>query len=283
MEQYWGKYFEGVYRMKNIIKKIGCSILYKTGLVRLASFDTRILAFHTVNPKYFEKQMKYLIKNYNVVPLSQVFSKNKKKVVLTFDDGYKNNLKYAYPVLKKYNIPATLFITKKFIDKNTFSWWDRLEYSGKREDLGYLKHEQPDEIEKEVFELTGSKEADHKPSKYDFMSWKDIKKIKDVFEIGNHTLTHPILTNISLKEAKKEILESKKKIEKKLGKKITSFAYPNGNYNENLMKIVEKSGCKYAVTYSKGKNTLMKRFCLHRRGINVKDDLAIFATKVAGL
>ena len=60
--------------MKNMIKKIGSNLIYRTGLFKLASFDTKILAFHTVNPKYFEKQIKHLVKYYNVISLSKIFS-----------------------------------------------------------------------------------------------------------------------------------------------------------------------------------------------------------------
>ena len=269
--------------MKNLIKKLGSQAIHKSRIFKLASFDTRILAFHTVNPKYFEKQIKHLVKHYKVVPLSEVFSNNKNAVALTFDDGYKNNIEYAYPILKKYNVPATVFIIYDFIDSNTFAWWDRLEFSGKNADFKKLKNMHPDEIEREIYKLTGLRKNDKKPAKYNFMNWNEISKIMDVFEIGSHTITHSILTNISLDEAKKEIFGSKKKIGEKLGKKVTSFAYPNGNYNEDLTKLVSEAGYNYAVIYEKGKNTEANRYALHRRGINVNDDLAIFATKVAGV
>ena len=269
--------------MKKIIKKLGSKLIFKSGLSKLVSFDTKILAFHTVNPNCFEQQIKHLVKYYKIIPLSEIFSKNKKSIILTFDDGYKNNLEYAYPILKKYKVPATLFIACDFIDKNLFAWWDRLEHSRKKINLKFLKNNSPEEIEKNIVELTGFKINAKKPSEYDFMNWKDVKKITDVFEIGSHTLTHPILTNIPLREAEKEILESKKKIEKKLGKQIVSFAYPNGDHNDSLIGLVAKSGYDYAVIYDKGKNTSANRFNLHRRGINVNDDLPIFATKVAGV
>ena len=267
--------------MKSMIKKIGSNLIYRTGLFKLVSFNTKILAFHTVNPKYFEQQIVHLVRNYDVIPLNKIFSKNKNAVVLTFDDGYKNNLKFAYPILQKYNLPATLFITYDFIDKNVFTWWDRLEYSGKKVNVKKLKSLHPNEIEKEVFNITSLNKNSKKSSQYDFMNWNDIKKISDVFEIGSHTLTHPILPTISLKEAQKEIFESKKEIEKRIGKKISSFAYPNGNYNRDLIKSVKKAGYNYAVIYEKGNNTIRDRLNLHRIGINVRDDTVIFAIKVA--
>jgi peptidoglycan/xylan/chitin deacetylase (PgdA/CDA1 family) len=116
------------------------------------------------------------------------------------------------------------------------------------------------------------------------MDWDDLKNIEDVFEIGGHTITHPILTNISIEEAGKEILASQVELEKKLGHSIASFAYPNGNYNESLMKVVQESGFKNSVTYEQGNNnSSTNNYALFRRGINYNDNLDIFKAKIGGL
>lgn len=269
--------------MKELIKKAVSGFLYNSNLFRLSPPKTRILAFHRVNPKYFEKQVLHMVKNYKIIPLNKIFSSNNKSVAVTFDDGYKNNLEYAYPVLKKYNVPATIFIVYDFIDKNLFTWWDRIEFSRKDFYVNKLKNLAPEEIEEKVVDLTGLKISDKKPVEYDFMSWNEIKRISDVFEIGSHTLTHPILTNIPLKDAENEIYESKKRIQDKIGKKVISFAYPNGNYNEDIMKLVSKSGYEYAAIYKKGNNKPSDVLNLFRRGININDNLEVFATKVAGV
>src|SRR3989344_8588294 len=192
--------------MKKLIKNFACGILYSLGVPKAMNFNTRIIAFHTVNPDYFESQMEYLKKNYNVVTLQEAIKDmSKKQVAITFDDGYKNNYLYAYPVLKKLKLKATVFVTYDFISKDTFTWWDRLECSNKKYNLKYLKKKNPEAIEREVYSITNLKCTDKKPLEYKFMVWEDLKKIKDVFEVGSHTLSHPILTNVSLKEAEKEI------------------------------------------------------------------------------
>lgn len=268
--------------MKQLIKKIGSGIIHKSGLYRLGPFNTRILAFHMVNPKYFERQVKHLVKHYDVIPLNEISPENKNKVVLTFDDGYRNNFEFAYPILKKYNLQATIFIVYEFIDKNVFAWWDRIEYAKVKANLENIKKLNNEEIEKNVYGLTRLGQNSKKPPEYNFMSWEEIKRISDVFEIGSHTLTHPILTNIPLEVAKKEILQSKRKIEEKIGKEVMSFAYPNGSYNEQLMNTIRESGYMYAVIYEKGNIKNPNNFKLYRRGININDDLNVFAAKVAG-
>lgn len=88
--------------------------------------------------------------------------------------------------------------------------------------------------------------------KEDLLTDKEIVELSKDFEIGAHTITHPRLTKISLEEAKKEIVDSKKYLEKLLGKEIKSFCYPGGDYNKEIRALVEEAGFKYART--------MKRF-----------------------
>ena len=88
----------------------------------------------TISPDIFAKQIKYLHDHkYNVIPLEEAVSyiQQKKKppartVAITFDDGYENNYKYVYPVLKQYHIPATIFIITDFVGRKDFMNWDEI-------------------------------------------------------------------------------------------------------------------------------------------------------------
>ncbi|MFA5146142.1 MAG: polysaccharide deacetylase family protein [Candidatus Omnitrophota bacterium] len=88
----------------------------------------------TISPEIFEKQMKYLRdKRYNVVPIEEAVSlMNGEKrppantVAITFDDGYKNNYNYAYPILKKYGIPAAIFVVTGLVGEENFMDWDEV-------------------------------------------------------------------------------------------------------------------------------------------------------------
>ncbi|MEX0616720.1 MAG: polysaccharide deacetylase family protein [Candidatus Woykebacteria bacterium] len=84
--------------------------------------------------------------------------------------------------------------------------------------------------------------------KKDLLSNRDILNISKDFEIGAHTLTHPHLTKISLKEAEEEIIESKEYLEKIISKKVHSFCYPYGDFDSNVKKLVESAGFKIART-----------------------------------
>ena len=80
-----------------------------------------------VNPLAFEQQIKYLKDNFDILRFEDDWKNVKKKsIVITFDDGYVDNFKYAVPILEKYNVPATIFISTDNIGKPDQFWWDEL-------------------------------------------------------------------------------------------------------------------------------------------------------------
>ena len=144
-------------RFKQIIKLVLSVVLYYTGTVSLYRHlimrnRAVILMYHrvtnslnsiidyssdgmTVTYKVFEKQMKYLSRNYNVVSLNQLLSylireedMPKRLCVITFDDGWKEVYDYAYPVLKKFRLPATIFLTTNHVEEKNWFWEERLKY-----------------------------------------------------------------------------------------------------------------------------------------------------------
>lgn len=90
--------------------------------------DPQLLA---VKPSRFEEQMSRLKDEYEVIPLSNVLDRGhrskKVRVAITFDDGYEDNLRFAEPILKKYDLPATIFVTAGVMGTNKEFWWDELE------------------------------------------------------------------------------------------------------------------------------------------------------------
>jgi peptidoglycan/xylan/chitin deacetylase (PgdA/CDA1 family) len=89
---------------------------------------------------------------------------------------------------------------------------------------------------------------DHEYKKEDLLSKNEIKSLAKDFEIGAHTMTHPHLSKISLESADYEIRESKKYLEKVIGREVTSFCYPYGDYNQNVAELVSKYNFKLART-----------------------------------
>jgi len=129
-------------------------------------------------------------------------------VSLTFDDGFEDNYTYAFDLIRKYNIPAIFFITTDYVGK-----------IDQKSDLPYMSWEQVIEI------------AAH-----------------PLCTIGSHSVTHREFTTLSDEEAKRELIDSKKIIEDKIGKKITSFAFPKGSYSERDVMLLQTTGYNSAFT-----------------------------------
>lgn len=173
-----------------------------------------------VTPENFTKQMEYIKKNgYEVITLDQLVAaiKNKKplkrnKVVITFDDGYKDNFEYAYPVLKKLDFPATIFLVTGLIGQN-FS-------SSKKEFMSW----------EEIITMSRNK-----------VSFGGHTK--------THLYLGTILNE---KLALEEISGSKKAIEEKIGMPVNYFCYPSGAFNAKVKELVALSGYKGACSTNRG-------------------------------
>jgi len=181
-----------------------------------------------VSIKNFEKQIAYLAKlNYTSYTLSQAIEEkerlNDKSVVITFDDGYRDNFTNAFPILKKYNFKATIFVIVNRFD-NDWSVHRKVKNSN---------------IVNKIEKLTDS----------------DIKELLDSgnIEIGAHTINHKNFKNISQDEKRVEIVESKKALEERFNISCKTFSYPFGIYDDKDEKLVEDIGFIGAVTTQKRK------------------------------
>jgi len=164
-----------------------------------------------------------------------------KTVAITFDDGYKDNYTYVFPILKKYNLPATMFI---------------------------------------IVNEVGRPQNDR-------LSWDEIKAMQDsgIITFGSHAIGPEPLTKIkSEEEVKRQIFDSKKILEEKLGRKINAFSYPEGRFNDFIRRLVIEAGYKLAVATNPGKNYpsddifVLKRLRISERSSN----MFIFAIKTSG-
>ncbi len=184
-----------------------------------AGMDRRLF----VSPALFERQMRFLVKGkYHFASIDELMaylnnklSLPRKSVMITFDDGYEDNFEKALPILRKYGLPATIFLTTNFIGKKML--WNKAETN--------------------------------------FVSQEQIKKLIDNgWSIGSHGVTHKELTRIPGFDAETEVVVSKSIIEKSLGVHASFFAYPYGSYNKNVRESVIKSGYSAACTLHKGIN-----------------------------
>lgn len=209
----------------------------------------------------------YLHCNYKFISPNDILKGiNQKSIMVTFDDGYANNLN-IFPILKEYNIPAVLFISIDNIIHNKCFWWDVL--YRKLINLGVseneiiekglrLKLQKTEEIEKYLVDKFG---------KESFMPLSDIdrpfniKEIKElskekIISIGNHTYNHSTLTSYSESEAKLQIKKSQDYLFNLTGIEPIAIAYPSGKYSRNIIDSSRDAGLKIGFTTEGIKNYL---------------------------
>lgn len=190
---------------------------------------------YDMNIVEFEKQMDYLAAhNYSVISLSELLKGLKggqlppKPVVITIDDGFKSNYTLAYPVLKKYNFPATLFIYTNFIEKNN----------------GSLTWEEIREMTKNNIEI-----GSHSLSHYNLLKYKNNENYETY-----------------LARIRREIFLSKEILESKIGSKVKFFAYPYGVYSPIIKNLVIQAGYEGILNANNMNNTLtVDHFSLNRQ------------------
>jgi peptidoglycan/xylan/chitin deacetylase (PgdA/CDA1 family) len=205
----------------------------------------------------FEKQLQWLTQNnWNFFTMADLVKlKNElpeKSVVLTFDDGYLDNLTNALPLMKKYNARATLYLV---IDRHDNDWSTNKK---KHHDSGELARD-PKLTDQQVTELLDS----------------------GCFELGGHTLSHANLNSLNTAQKIAEITESKTTLEEMFKTEVTSFAYPFGIFSEEDVDIVKQSGYTNAVTTDAGIDDLSQSmFNLKRVKISGKDNFYAFKLRI---
>jgi peptidoglycan/xylan/chitin deacetylase (PgdA/CDA1 family) len=235
-------------------------------------------------------------------------------VTITFDDGYCDNYLYARPILKKYRLPASIFVTTGYTETSRRMWNDRIAGAIKRTDRRVMNLELPAEklslpldsdhsrlasmlsvLEKlkslpeaeknslvdDLVEQLGCRDA---TSDRLMLSWSELREmVSEEWEVGSHTVEHRILTKISQAEIQWELANSKKTLEENLQRPVTLFAYPNGkehDFGETSRKLVQSTGYRAALTSLGGLNREgFERFEI-RRVSPWEEQLPEFAVKL---
>jgi peptidoglycan/xylan/chitin deacetylase (PgdA/CDA1 family) len=246
----------------------------------------------------FEQHLKLYIKYARPTSLLEILIKRelpKNSLIITIDDGYENNYSIAYPILKKYEIPATIFLTTGFIDSKNVLWTDwlsvilhracnikkRFYWKGKSIELDMGSKKKRDLTLKKI--KTILKKMKNKYI-FDFLSelqvflqveyswntmpkelrplkWEQIREMKQsgLISFGSHTVSHPILSKCNDKAQQYELYESKRRIEEELNEPCLLFSYPNGKIGDYNARTVEKlkiNKYELAVTTELGYNHL---------------------------
>lgn len=243
-----------------------------------------------VTPEVLEQTIHYFSQRdysvYSPDDLYQFLTSAKKEdkpfVLFTFDDGYVDNLTYAYPIFKKHNIPFTINVSTCFPERTAVIWWylledlilkhERLifEHKGKTYDFNCATQEGKSHayaITRKLFKFANVQERDQLTKsvllandmdllqKIDevALTWDQLEQLASdpLVTLSAHTVNHYVLSSLNDEEVQYEILESKRILESKLGRQIDHFAYPFGNRREAEARefhIAAECGFKTAMT-----------------------------------
>jgi peptidoglycan/xylan/chitin deacetylase (PgdA/CDA1 family) len=225
----------------------------------------RILYYHSisdapirssVSPQAFESQMAHLAaEGYAFLSLEDAVERlasgaafPQKSAVVTLDDGFQDNYANALPILKRFEVPATIFLT-----------------------VGYIGTDR----------LPTLTRTDFVPRPLD---WREVEEMHaQGIAFGSHTLTHPMLSRVPADVARREIADSKRILEDRLGVPVPFFCYPRGDVNGAVRAMVRETGYRAAATTLPGLNDRRTDpFALRRTYIGRHDSPAEFAKKMAG-
>lgn len=247
----------------------------------------------------FRDQLRYISKRYNVLNFRQLAEQMEETgrfpsngLIITFDDGYYDNYKVAWPILKEFGMTATFFTAAGYIGKNRLFWWDRLAWIIKKAAGGRIElpgddgvsfdlADYPDrqkaagilirkakflpEERKEALIARLSSELDvqiDEDQHSNTMTWDQLRELDNGgIEIGAHSIGHPIFSNIDDGRLEEEVAGSKRLIESELGTKIVTFGSPGRGvltsdekvrFEELLKRLIRDSGYSFSTMYKWG-------------------------------
>lgn len=326
-----------IYKIKLVIKYIIAYTLYYSGLIfiikkfklknnaivltyhrilpfseRNSSFSHSAIMVDTIN---FDRQINFINKHFKIITIDDFSKRINSKTsftdcscLITFDDGWLDNYKHAFPILKKHNIPALIFPATDYIESECLFWQEAMGHGfnqlldNEKDDaneflrthdlfklknkpdlerithirnyvreLKKLPYNEIDIIIKKISKILGKinfGEIDR------YLSWDQIKEMNtNGIDFGSHACSHRILTRLKETDCMIELEKSKNLLANKLNKKIQTIAYPNGNYDSNLLKLVKTAD--YTIGFSTNFGMVTKKDNpLRVNRININDTIS---------
>lgn len=281
-----------------------------------------VLTYHAVTDAVtFEKHMSFLATNYQPVDIHDVLKAVNgsgpplppRALLVTFDDAYRSFGECAWPLMRRYGMPAMVFVPTAFpgATDNVF-WWDRLEEAvlttarrdaldspagslplqtdaQRRESLKQLKKclwgMPQTELLAWVHELCGRLGVTESCSRV--LGWDQLRRLKQQgVTLAPHSRTHPDMSRLSREEARDEIAGSFEDLQKEIGTVLPIFAYPGGYYNRETLMALAQESFLLAFATLRGTNDLEKvsegftRFELRRNHIDAEASLPVLRSRL---
>jgi peptidoglycan/xylan/chitin deacetylase (PgdA/CDA1 family) len=315
--------------------------LYYSGLVAIARWWTRrtparlaILNYHQASGGNLRQHLAYLRRYYRILPIEAALAElyrlsrdvpqradTRTPLVLSFDDGYRDNYTEGLALAREFEVPLTIYLVPGYIDSGDYFWWGE----GKR--LVQRAQVQEVEIEGTTYHLQQADERQALSRLIDMrvryahavaereaflamvrtaldvpsvvlpeeqaampLTWEQVREMEQSGWIcfGAHTMHHPILSYLTdAAELQRELSECRVRLEEQLGHAVRSFAYPIGQMQHigpETYKAVRRAGYDWAVTTRYGINTPQTNpLSLYRIEADVDQHWLVVAASTAGL
>lgn len=242
----------------------------------------------------FDRQIAFLRKHAEIVSPADLSALRRRAsgraVMISFDDGYRDNYELAFPILKRHGVPATFFVCTGFLDRGRIAWWDEIAWmirhatrdalpagewfrpalslrtAAERETAiaAALKiyKQTPGERTPELLDFIGrwsGAERFSGDARDQWMTWDMVRDLRDAgMTIGAHTDSHPLLGRLPPAEQEREIVISRDRIAAELGETPKVFAYPVGKpgaYDHATKRLLQAAGFSYGFNFQGGHQT----------------------------
>ena len=266
---------------------------------RASSLDPSLIS---ATPEAFEAQIAYIAARRYALSLDELLDVRRgrarlppRSVLVTFDDAYRDFAEHAWPVLRRYDVPAVLFVPTAYPDdpERAF-WWDRLYAALHGTSETTLKlpwstlrlRNAAERVQafrdvssrmktldhKSAMALLDAVETELKAPRLSgtVLGWDELRRLaREGLAVAPHTRTHPLLDRLDPSKLDDEIRGSARDLERELGAAPPAFAYPGGGHSDAVVASVARAGFELAFTTGRGGNDLHAADWLRLRRTNV--------------
>jgi peptidoglycan/xylan/chitin deacetylase (PgdA/CDA1 family) len=271
----------------------------------------------SATPDDFHAQLAYLKQHFDVIGLSDLEDvlqrRRGRAVMITFDDGYRDNYTEAFPRLKEHGLTATFFVTTGFLDQPQVPWWDEISWMVRTTEVASLPENEwfqtPVSLKQgqettalncflRIYKsldgcqtvrflgyLAEALKTGRCPTEMGrelWMTWDMVREMRDQgMSIGGHSVTHPVLASVSAEQQDFEVSDCRRRLMEELGSPVDAFSYPVGgwaSFNEITSNALQRHGFRWGFTYLGGylKPGRYNPYALRRTAVETDIDRSLF-------